>query len=96
MSQRVLGASLIVAMIMTFWKAQPGKGASLEWPMPSRFVGVALIWTILAILAVPAPQLAAAFGVGIDVAVFLGFQPGQLAPGATKPNPGTTPAMSGG
>lgn len=36
-------------------------------PRPFRFVGVALVFSLLAIVAVPAPALAAAFGVAADL-----------------------------
>lgn len=70
-SERILPATFFVAMALAFWRAQtPASG--IGWPRPHRFAGVAVVWTLLAVIAAAAPGLAAAFGAGLCVALALG------------------------
>ena len=48
-------------------------------PRPSRFFGVAVVFSVLAVVAVPAPALAAAFAIAVDVALALRQTPGQAS-----------------
>ena len=54
-------------------------------PRPYRFVGVALIFSVLAVVAVPAPALAAAFAIAAD----LGLVIKGTGTGSSKPALGT-------
>jgi len=66
--QRVLITAFVVAIGIAAWKTvQAGEFP----PAPSRFVGPALLFTLLAVVAAFSPNLAAAFGVGVDVAVLI-------------------------
>jgi hypothetical protein len=69
MSGRVLAAALIIALGTVAW--DDAQHQSQFPPRPHRLVGVALIYTVLAVLAIPAPALAAAFAVAIDIALLL-------------------------
>lgn len=58
-------------------------------PRPYRFVGVALIFSVLAVVAVPAPALAAAFGIATDI----GLTIRGAGTGSSKTSVGTGPAQ---
>ena len=52
-------------------------------PPPSAFVGVALVFTLLSVLALATPQLASAFGVAIVVWLVFAYN-SALSVGAPK------------
>lgn len=62
-------------------------------PRPHRFWGVGTIFAILGVLAVPAPAVAAAFAIAVDVALVLRQTP---AGNVLQPSVSTqTPVMRG-
>ena len=76
-------------------------------PRPSVFVGVALIYSILAIVALASPGLAAAFAVAFDIGLVIRggtpqpvnltvLQGGSTAAGSTSGFTSTAAAGSGG
>ena len=91
MSEKVLVLALIVAIGLVAYDDTARQGHFP--PRPSRFMGVAIVFSILAILAVPAPALAAAFAVAVDVALLL-RQSGQGQPASHQPT-SQIPVMRG-
>ncbi len=57
-------------------------------PPPKAVVGVALVFSLLAVLALASPELAAAFGLAIVIWLLLAYH-GALAPASTAPTGGT-------
>ncbi len=64
MSERALPFLLLAALgVVGYQQAKAGHFP----PPPSAFLGVAIVFTLLAFLALASPQLAAAFGVAVIV-----------------------------
>lgn len=73
MSTRVLASTLLAAFGVVVY--QESKGGT--WPpRPSRFWGVVVAWTMLAILGSVAPELAAALSVAAVLGVYFRALPG--------------------
>ena len=82
MSEKALPVMLLLALgVVMYQQVKLG-----NWPpSPSPFVGVAIVFSLLAVLALASPQLATAFGVGIVLWLVLAYH-GALTPstGAAK------------
>lgn len=52
-------------------------------PPPAAFVGVAVVYSLLAVLALASPQLAAAFGAAVIIWLVFAYR-GQLSPASTS------------
>lgn len=88
MSERVLVLALILGLgIVAFDDVTRQQHFP---PRPSRFIGVALVFSVLAVLAVPAPALAAAFAIAVDLALVLRMTPSGGSPAAAL-TPSTAP-----
>lgn len=93
---RIIATMLIVSLAVVAYKTNKLG----EWPpKPSRFIGVATVFTILAVLSVVAPPLAAAFSVAVPIGVYFGLTSAignALAPTANLQNPVQGSATAGG
>lgn len=68
MGERLLPVALFLALgIVAYREQKAGKFP----PRPSVFVSVALVYTILALVAVASPGLAAAFAVAFDIGLVI-------------------------
>jgi hypothetical protein len=83
MSERVLVMGVLLSLGIVAWQEQK---ANHFPPRPHRFVGVALVFSILAIISVFAPALAAAFGIAVALALILGLDK-RLLPATTVATP---------
>lgn len=76
MSQRALPVLLLVSLgVVAFQQIKLGNYP----PPPSAFLGVALVFSLLAVLAVASPQLAAAFALAVVLWLVFAYK-GALAP----------------
>lgn len=83
MSERALPFMLLLALgIVAFQQAKQGNFP----PPPKAFVGVALVFSLLSVLALASAELAAAFGLAIVIWLLLAYH-NALAP--------ATPATAG-
>lgn len=67
MGDRIMLVALFVAIGIVVYREVPQNFP----PRPSVFVGVALIYSILAIVALASPGLAAAFAVAFDIGLLI-------------------------
>jgi hypothetical protein len=68
MGERILPAALLIALgIVAYREINSGNTP----PRPFRFVGVALIYTVLGVLALASANLAAAFAIAIDLGLIV-------------------------
>ncbi len=74
MGERVLPVALFLALGIVAYREQK---AGTFPPRPSIFLGVALAYTLLALLAVASPGLAAAFAVAFDIGLVIRGGPPQ-------------------
>lgn len=69
MGEKILVLALLLAIGIVAYDEVSRQN---QWPpRPYRFVGVALIFSVLAVVAVPAPALAAAFGIATDIGLVI-------------------------
>lgn len=70
MSERALPVMLVLSLgIVMYQQVKQG-----NWPPePYRFVGVAIVFSLLAVLALASPQLAAALGVAVVIWLVLAY-----------------------
>ena len=76
MSQRALPVMLLVALgVVAYQQLKLGNFP----PPPATFIGVAIVFSLLSVLAVAAPQLAGAFGVAVVIWLVFAYR-GALIP----------------
>lgn len=91
MAERVLVLGLLLALgLVAADEIRQGQFP----PRPSRFFGVAVVFSILAVVALPAPALAAAFAIAVDIALLLRQTPGQASQTAPVPGEGTSQVVA--
>jgi hypothetical protein len=88
MGERILPVALFVALgIVAFRENRSGRFP----PRPSVFIGVALVYSILSLLMLGSPGLAAAFAVAFDIG--LAIRGAEPAPVNLKVIQGSTPPV---
>lgn len=81
MGARILAGTMLAAFGVVSYNEYKGK----EWPpRPFRYWGVVVVWSMLAILALVTPELAAAFSVGAVLGVYFGVLPGGIGPTSSE------------
>ena len=79
MGERALPLMLLLALgIVAYQNVKTG----VFPPSPVPFVGVALVFSLLSLLAIASPDLAAVFGLAVVIYVLLAYH-GALAPATT-------------
>lgn len=101
-AERGLAAALLLALgLVAYREIKAGQVP----PQPKGFVGVALVFSLLGLLAIPAPGVAFAFAAVFDVALYLSGGvpvapnlglPGQPATKASQPFPFGPAERAGG
>lgn len=92
---RLLPASLVLAAAIIVYRASkkdPQGQAFQQLPAPSRFYGLAIVFSLLAGLALLSEDLAGAFGLAVLVSVALGVLPGS---GTNQATAGTATSKRG-
>ncbi|MHB8573657.1 MAG: hypothetical protein ACYDAY_12005 [Candidatus Dormibacteria bacterium] len=90
---KLLTASMLLAFGLVAYRTQPAgafspNGPGITWPRPHRFAGVAVAYSVLGLLATAgAPQLAGAFGLGVNLALAFAKLPGSGTPSAGSGSP---------
>lgn len=81
--ERALPVMLLVSLgVVAYQQSKLGNFP----PPPSTFFGVAIVFSLLAVLALASPQLAAAFGVAVVIWLVFAYQ-GALHPASQGATP---------
>lgn len=94
---RILYALFLVNMAVITWQEIKLSASPIGWPRPSRYVGLAVAFSVLGVFAeVASSELAAVVGAGLTIALVIKtVQSGNSQGTVTAPNQPTQTGITG-